>query len=152
MCLGLGWGFDVHGELGRVFFEEWEGESGFCGGVGGEFCVGRWGGVDGDVPDNRVGDDVCVGVVGGDVVGGEFVFDVVFCFGFVFCLDGVGDDGVGRGVVDGCDVVEVEDELLGGFVVVGVGDGSFYGVGCFSHTPIITNFYNLSIRKWCTPH
>ena len=54
---------------------------------------------------------------------------------------------MGGSVVDSCNVIEVEDELPDSFVVVGVWDGGFYGIGCFSHTSIISNFYNLSIRE-----
>ena len=69
----------------------------------------------------------------------ELVFDVVFCFGFVFCFFGVGDEGVGRGMVDGCDVVEVEDEFFDNFAVVGVGDGGFYGVSFLNHVFIVSS-------------
>lgn len=139
-CLCFGGRFDAHGELGWVLFEDREGEAGFGCGVGGESGVGGGGGVDGDVPDSWVVDGVGVGVVGGDVVGVEFVGDVVLCFGFVFCFAGVGDECVGWGVVDCCDVVEVADEVFDGVagVFAGVGDCGFYGVGgVFVHDTMI---------------
>lgn len=73
-------------------------------------------------------------------MGVEFVGDVVFCFGFVFCFAGVGDECVGWGVIDCCGVVEVEDEVFDGVagVLAGVGDCGFYGVGgVFVHDTMI---------------
>lgn len=67
--------------------------------------------------------------------------DVVFCLRFVLCLSGVGDEGVGWGVVNVGHFIEVVDEGFERGVVVGERDGGFYGVGgIFSHA-----FYYTSI-------
>lgn len=75
--------------------------------------------------------------------------DVVFCLRFVFCLGGVGDEGVGWGVVNVGHFVKVVDEGFECVVVVGEGDGGFYSVGgVFSHTLYYTSI-SLFVNRFC---
>lgn len=140
VCLFLGCGFDVHDELCGAFCEGGNGKSGWHG-VTREFCVRYRGCIEGNSPHDGCVYRVYVGVVCCNVVDIEFVGDVVFCLRFVLCLSGVGDEGMGWGVVNVGHFIEVVDEVFECGVVVGEGDGGFYSVGgIFSHA-----FYYTSI-------